>query len=248
MGNFRVEFHSERTSGEVAEKLPGKSGELPGKSGDFPEAQGSLTPSQQLAKFVSKYFFRIANVIPPLLRVRRGIEVPKRFSSTCVDAFPSESLLAGHLLISGPQKRPAERGYFWTFRIFFIFFCSGRGSPRRQDVGGGIGFLLKIPGGGGVSRRGRGRRVSVANRGILGGGGGLNIFFRGRNVHQGTQKSLKGVQDKFRHFYRRATSENVKIVKKCHTSAQMSTKSLVHEIAFHLHNHETRRGPEIHRS
>ena len=63
-GNFRgslgrnpwiaVKFHSERTSGEVAEKLPGKFGELPGKSGDFPEARGSLTPSQRLAKFVSK--------------------------------------------------------------------------------------------------------------------------------------------------------------------------------------------------
>ena len=43
-----VKFHSERTSGEVAEKLLGKLGELPGKSGD------SLTPSQPLAKFVSK--------------------------------------------------------------------------------------------------------------------------------------------------------------------------------------------------
>ena len=40
-----VKFHSERTSGEVVEKLPGKFGELPGKSGDFPEARGSLTPS-----------------------------------------------------------------------------------------------------------------------------------------------------------------------------------------------------------
>ena len=49
-----VKFHSERTSGEVAEKLPGKLGELPGKSGDFPEARGSLTPSQRRAKFVSK--------------------------------------------------------------------------------------------------------------------------------------------------------------------------------------------------
>ena len=48
-----VKFHSERTSGEVTEKLPGKFGELPGKSGDFPEARGSLTPSQRLAKFVS---------------------------------------------------------------------------------------------------------------------------------------------------------------------------------------------------
>ena len=42
-----VKFHSERTSGEVAEKLPGK-------SGDFPEARGSLTPSQRLAELVAK--------------------------------------------------------------------------------------------------------------------------------------------------------------------------------------------------
>ena len=34
---------------------------LPGKSGDFPEARGSLTPSEQLAKFVSiGNFFRAA--------------------------------------------------------------------------------------------------------------------------------------------------------------------------------------------
>ena len=34
-----VKSHSERTSGEVAGKLPGKFRELPGKSGDFPEAR-----------------------------------------------------------------------------------------------------------------------------------------------------------------------------------------------------------------
>ena len=49
-----LKIHSERSSGEVAEKLPGKFGELPEKSGDFPEVRGSLTPSQRLAKFVSK--------------------------------------------------------------------------------------------------------------------------------------------------------------------------------------------------
>ena len=41
-----VKFHSERTSGEVAEKLPGTSGEVRGSSGE-------PTPSQRLAKFVS---------------------------------------------------------------------------------------------------------------------------------------------------------------------------------------------------
>ena len=46
-------------------------------------------------------------------------------------------------------------------------------------------FVIKIPGEGGGSRRGGGR-VSVANWESLGWwGGGLNIFFRGRNVLQG---------------------------------------------------------------
>ena len=47
--------------------------------------------------------------------------------------------------------------------------------------GGGMVFLLKIPGGGGVFQEvGGAGRVSAANWGFLGGGGGLNIFFRGR--------------------------------------------------------------------
>ena len=35
-----VKFHSEKTSGEVAEKLPGKFEELPGKSGGLPRSSG----------------------------------------------------------------------------------------------------------------------------------------------------------------------------------------------------------------
>ena len=52
--------------------------------------------------------------------------------------------------------------------------------------GGGCSILIETPREG-VSRRERGRgagRVSAANWGIWGGGGGLNIFFGGRNVHQ----------------------------------------------------------------
>ena len=61
--------------------------------------------------------------------------------------------------------------------------------------GGGKGRVRGIPGGGGgFSRRGRGRgagRVSAANWGI---GGGLNIFFRGRNVHRDyLRKSLTNI-------------------------------------------------------
>ena len=51
------------------------------------------------------------------------------------------------------------------------------GKGESEAPGGwGIGFLLKIPGGGGEAGRGRGARRSAANWGILG-GGGLNIFF-----------------------------------------------------------------------
>ena len=57
----------------------------------------------------------------------------------------------------------------------------GRGSPRRQE--GGDPFFTENPRRGGDFQEGRGAgRVSAANWGT--GGGGLNIFFRGRNVHQ----------------------------------------------------------------
>ena len=85
---------------------------------------------------------------------------------------------------------------WWTFRIFFIFICSGRrkGESEAPGVGGGR-FLLKIPGGG-VSRRGgaKGGREGVCSElGIWGGGGGGEIFlFRGRDVHEGFFPSPKG--------------------------------------------------------
>ena len=44
---------------------------------------------------------------------------------------------------------------WWTFRIFFIFFCSGEGKGE-SGRGGGRCFLLKIPGGGGVPQDGGG--------------------------------------------------------------------------------------------
>ena len=68
----------------------------------------------------------------------------------------------------------------------FYFFLLGEGewgSSRRQD--GGDPFFIENPrrGGGGFRRdRGAGR-VSAANWGI-GGGGGLNIFFRGKVMRQ----------------------------------------------------------------
>ena len=60
--------------------------------------------------------------------------------------------------------------------FYFFLLGEGEGSPRRR--GGGIGFLLKVPG---VSER---PGACLWRIGESGGGGGLNIFFRGRNVHQ----------------------------------------------------------------
>ena len=74
------------------------------------------------------------------------------------------------------------------FGYFLFFFCSGEGEGgvRGARRGGGIGFLIANPtrGGGRFPGGGGAGRVSAANWGIWG-GGGLNIFFRARNVHQG---------------------------------------------------------------
>ena len=68
------------------------------------------------------------------------------------------------------------------------FFCLEKGERgvRGAGRGGGIGFLLKIPaGGGGGCRMGgaEGPGGCLSELWDLG-GVGLNIFFRGRNVHQ----------------------------------------------------------------
>ena len=73
------------------------------------------------------------------------------------------------------------------FGYLFIFLCSGAGKGEFEAPvgGGGCNFLLKIPGGGGGSPgRGGGARGRESVCGDLGGGGRLNIFFRGRNSHQ----------------------------------------------------------------
>ena len=84
---------------------------------------------------------------------------------------------------------------WWTFRIFFIFFCSGRGKGESEaSGGGGVSIFIEnarggrgSPGGGGG--RGAGR-VSAVNWGIW--GGGTKYFFRGRNVHQDHKKKTWG--------------------------------------------------------
>ena len=117
----------------------------------------------------------------------------RREESGCPGNFAGMSRTSG-----GVQKVCAKkvRAHF-SFPIlvdvsdFFFSAWEGEGGVRgagRRGGGGGIGFSLKIPrGGGGALQDGRGQgagRVSAANWVFWGGGGGTNIFFRGRNVHQ----------------------------------------------------------------
>ena len=78
----------------------------------------------------------------------------------------------------------------------FYFVCSGRGrgSPRRREGGGGIGFLLKIPGGGSPAQEGPRGREGVC--GDLGSclGGRLNIFF-GAEMSTKQASRAKGASD-----------------------------------------------------
>ena len=72
--------------------------------------------------------------------------------------------------------------------IFYFSRRGGEGGVRGARRGGGsvFFFFIENPRRGGVFRRGSGQgavRVSAANWGIFL-GGRLNIFFRGRNVHQ----------------------------------------------------------------
>ena len=83
--------------------------------------------------------------------------------------------------------RAPPRQLGWTFRIFFIFFLlrGGKGGVRGDREGGGGRFFIENPRRGGSPTRGvgGGREDVCREFGELG-GGGLNIFFRGRNARQ----------------------------------------------------------------
>ena len=67
----------------------------------------------------------------------------------------------------------------WTFRIFFIFFCSGRGkgeSRRWRAVGDRFFFLMRSPGGG-ASRTGGAEGPGGCLQRIW--GGGVFFYFSG---------------------------------------------------------------------
>ena len=69
--------------------------------------------------------------------------------------------------------------------IFYFFLLGeGEGGVRGAGRGGGVGFLLRVPGGGAFQGEGaKGPGGCLRRIGELG-GGGLNIFFGGRNVLQ----------------------------------------------------------------
>ena len=99
-----------------------------------------------------------------------------------------------------------EKGSWADVSDIFYFSPArggGRGSPRPPGGGGGR-FCIENPRrGGGAPGGPRGQEGVCGELGILG-GGGLNIFFRGRNVHKGRDWywstfffSLTGDCDKF---------------------------------------------------
>ena len=74
---------------------------------------------------------------------------------------------------------------WWTFRIFFIFFCSGRGKEEFEAPGGGGNclFIENTRRGGSPGREGpRGQEGVCGKLGNGGGGGWQSIFFFGAGV------------------------------------------------------------------
>ena len=71
--------------------------------------------------------------------------------------------------------------------IFYFFSARGRGRGVQRAAGGGGGegtvFIENPRGGSGFQEGPRGREGICSELGNFG-GRGLNIFFRGRNVHQ----------------------------------------------------------------
>ena len=82
--------------------------------------------------------------------------------------------------------------------IYILFFFFGSGDGKGEGGGGGLVFFIENPRRGAVSQEcggARGGREDLCRE--YRGGGGLNIFFRGRNARQvrvrtATQRSKKG--------------------------------------------------------
>ena len=87
----------------------------------------------------------------------------------------------------GLDYHPHRNNYLVDVSDIFYFSARGgvRQSLRRQEGGGDRVFFIENPTRGGGVDFGEGSGGCLWRIGeFLGGGGGLNIFFRARNVHQ----------------------------------------------------------------
>ena len=118
----------------------------------------------------------------------------------------TQAWLHDSLPISDPHLPPPKLERQWLGGRFgyILFFLLGGGAKgvRGAGRGGGEGFLWKIPGVGGAVFRAGGGGGWEGVCGEFWGGGGLNIFFRGRNSHQGGETifALHGGVPKIPHW------------------------------------------------
>ena len=82
-----------------------------------------------------------------------------------------------------PKSLQALELTWWTFRIFFCLLGGGEGEsevPERPRCP----VFIENPRRGVSQERGGGSRAGRVSAGIWRGGGGVNIYFRGRNSQQ----------------------------------------------------------------
>ena len=92
------------------------------------------------------------------------------------------------LYLRGFQKRLCKKSALVDVLDIFYFFPLGGGEGGVRGVGGGgwfVFFIIENPRKGGVSSKGGRWGPGGCLQGIRG-GGGLNVFFRGRNSRQGS--------------------------------------------------------------
>ena len=191
-GNFRGSWETSREALKIhREKFRGSLRETPGSSGKFWQVQGLLrssgepdSPPATRQKCLQGCYGLVSSRMRDCRVALAGATLAGIFERTGLTTanMPTHREVRPCTLTQRATNRVWSKRSLVDVSDIFYFFCSGEGKGESRATGrGGVGFLLKITGGGGESGRGqRGPRVSTGNW-----GGGVNIFFRGRNVHQG---------------------------------------------------------------
>ena len=104
-------------------------------------------------------------------------DIPPIRHTTYVDKVPETSSLS-HYIFKGGDPVCLSCNAWWTFRIFFIFFCSGRGKGESEAPGGGGSVSLENPRRGG-SPGGGGAEGPGGCLQRIGEWGGGEFFFSG---------------------------------------------------------------------